>query len=158
VAGTLSRRDNVLHLSYKLSGDVTGLILPGPESKRLRCDNLWQTTCFECFIRPKGKSCYHEVNFSPSGCWNLYRFSEYRTAMREEPAVREFPSEAHMVDAEFLSGCALPLGGLYQPEEVLDIGLSCVLEHGDGAKSYWALSHPGQQPDFHHPEGFGLRV
>lgn len=158
VGGTLSRRDNVLHLLFRISGDLTGLVLPRPEGEPLRCDNLWQTTCFECFIRPRGKRSYHELNLSPNGCWNLYHFSEYRTAMREEPAVGTISSETFTVDADFVVRCVLPLGYVAQPAEGLDIGLSCVLEQRDGGKSYWALSHPGQQPDFHHPDGFGLRV
>jgi hypothetical protein len=29
------------------------------------------------------------------------------------------------------------------------LGLSAVLEEKDGTKSYWALAHPGEKPDFH---------
>jgi hypothetical protein len=30
-----------------------------------------------------------------------------------------------------------------------DLGLSAVLEEKDGTKSYWALAHPAEKPDFH---------
>ena len=32
----------------------------------------------------------------------------------------------------------------------LAIGLSAILEEEDGTKSYWALAHPPDKPDFHH--------
>ena len=32
------------------------------------------------------------------------------------------------------------------------IGLSAVIETTDGALSYWALAHPAEKPDFHHPD------
>ena len=35
-----------------------------------------------------------------------------------------------------------------------DLGLSVVLEETDGTKSYWALAHPPETPDFHMPDCF----
>jgi hypothetical protein len=37
------------------------------------------------------------------------------------------------------------------------IGLSAVIETVGGAKSWWALNHPSDKPDFHHPESFALK-
>ena len=34
------------------------------------------------------------------------------------------------------------------------IGLTAVIETATGAKSYWALHHPAEKPDFHHRNGF----
>ena len=36
------------------------------------------------------------------------------------------------------------------------IAASAVLENKSGHKSYWALAHPTDKPDFHHPDGFVL--
>ena len=38
------------------------------------------------------------------------------------------------------------------------IGLSTVIEATDGAISYWALAHPSDKPDFHHPDSFVLDI
>ena len=38
------------------------------------------------------------------------------------------------------------------------IGLCAVIERWDGAISYWALAHPSDKPDFHHPESFALEL
>ena len=38
------------------------------------------------------------------------------------------------------------------------LGLSVVIETLDGAISYWALAHPSEKPDFHHPDSFILTL
>ena len=39
-----------------------------------------------------------------------------------------------------------------------EMGLSAVLEEQDGTKSYWALAHLNEQPDFHDPGCFVARL
>ena len=38
------------------------------------------------------------------------------------------------------------------------LGLSAVLEEVDGTKSYWALAHPEDKPNFHHPDCFAAQL
>jgi hypothetical protein len=38
------------------------------------------------------------------------------------------------------------------------LALSAVLAAATGEKSYWALVHSGDKPDFHHPAGFRLEL
>ena len=38
------------------------------------------------------------------------------------------------------------------------LGLSAVLEYQNLELSYWALCHPGAQPDFHHPNSFVIEL
>jgi hypothetical protein len=33
-----------------------------------------------------------------------------------------------------------------------------VIEEADGRRSYWALHHPGPEPDFHHPDCFVAKL
>jgi len=33
-----------------------------------------------------------------------------------------------------------------------------VIEARDGRISYWALNHPTNKPDFHHADGFALKL
>jgi len=51
-----------------------------------RADNLWQTTCFEAFLRVPGAAGYREWNFAPSGEWAAYDFTAHREG-RTEPEV-----------------------------------------------------------------------
>jgi len=39
-----------------------------------------------------------------------------------------------------------------------DLSLSVVLEETDGTKSYWALAHCSDKPDFHAPDCFVARL
>jgi hypothetical protein len=144
------RRDDVLSLEYRLTGPVAALRLP-PTSGRKRTDGLWRTTCFEAFAgRGDG---YAEYNLSPSGAWAAYGLDGYRKGMKplEQPApliVTRRTDKTLVVTADVL----LP------PEADGRIGLSAVIETLDGAISYWALAHPAEKPDFHHPDSFLLTL
>ena len=40
----------------------------------------------------------------------------------------------------------------------LKLAVCAVIEEMKGQLSYWALTHPGERPDFHHPGGFVLDI
>ena len=143
------RRGGSLWLRYVVDGDVEAIKWPAlikPE----RMDRLWATTCFEAFVKtPNG---YLEFNLSPSGRWASYRFDGYRQAMAnalEAVVVAGLDGAADMVALE--GTVPLPLGASH-------LGLSAVVEAKDGSISYWALAHPSDTPDFHHPDSFTLEL
>ncbi|HBR83499.1 MAG TPA: hypothetical protein DD861_04765, partial [Erythrobacter sp.] len=78
---------NWLTLRWRIEA-AHDLVLPGFAGKG-RADGLWQTTCFELFLRPDGGTAYHEFNLSPSERWNAYRFSAPRDGMSEWPMPRD---------------------------------------------------------------------
>ena len=39
-----------------------------------------------------------------------------------------------------------------------EMGLSAILEEKDGTKSYWALAHGREKPDFHSPDCFTAKL
>lgn len=41
---------------------------------------------------------------------------------------------------------------------MLRLALCAVIEASDGSLSYWALAHPADRPDFHHPGSAILAV
>jgi hypothetical protein len=142
-----------LFARYLLECDTSMLLLPEPFAP-VRSDRLWETTCFEVFIKPADGDRYYEYNFSPSTEWALYRFSDYRKGMAEEmirrPRITCDYSESHFaLNAEF----ELPEGVFDAP---FNLGLAAVVEEGEGNKSYWALAHPSDKPDFHHKDCFAL--
>lgn len=59
-----------------------------------RRDNLWEDTCFECFISGDNRadSPYLEVNLAPWGDFNLYWFDSYRLPNQMPP--RRLPVNA----------------------------------------------------------------
>ena len=139
-----------LKLVYRAFGDVRRVRLP--ESGKGRTDELWRSTCFEAFVRPVESPRYLEVNASPSGQWATYWFDSQRRGMT--PAVEE-PKEAPCRDLVDSIGLAisLPIGSAKGDWR---LGLSAVIEDIEGGLSYWALAHPSDKPDFHHPDSFTL--
>lgn len=152
------RSRDQLRVVFFLSGEVIELVVPDMENAISRKDSLWQTTCFECFFKAVDRAKYWELNVSPGGCWNLYRFTDYRQGMQEEKSVHEIASYFTQEKREISLSCSLPLGTILEPDAKLAVGLSCVLEHKSGEKQYWALCHPGDVPDFHHPESMALII
>ena len=141
-------------LTFSLVGDISGLRVPEYNSPR-RMDNLWQHTCFEAFVMAGEGPGYREYNFSPSGEWAVYAFSDYRDGagldIELAPGIVVRKTRDRLeVDAE-IHQYFLPQGG------PLRLGLSAVVEEADGVLSYWALQHPPGKPDFHHPDAFTLQ-
>jgi hypothetical protein len=147
--------DEWLRLSWRLDADLTQLSLP-PASAPARGDGLWRHTCFEAFISGTASPAYWEFNFSPSGQWAAYGFTGYRAGrIALDPATaprimwRRAVGHVELAAAvrldEFMTGPG---------QGPLRLGLAAVIEEQSGAISYWALRHPQDKPDFHHPEGF----
>ncbi len=128
------------------------LVVP-PFAGRGRKDELWQTTCFELFIMPKdGSKSYSEFNMSPSERWAAYDFDDYREGMRPREFAREPECTIRTGRSISIFDAALPR--LQLPGPPCAIGLAAVLEEEGGVKSYWALAHNKEEPDFHDPTCF----
>jgi len=148
--------DGSLLLAYRLIGKSDCLSFPEPQPAA-PADNLWQHTCFELFIAEESESGYREFNFSPSTQWAAYRFSAYRErdlsyGLSDAPQVHfQHLQDGCRVTVE-LAATALP------PGANLRLGLNAVIEATNGSKSYWALAHGAEQPDFHHAQNFALTL
>ena len=149
-----SQRDGDLLLTYIVSG-AEHLRLPEWASPD-RCDRLWETTCFELFVRQDEFEPYFEFNFSPSTQWSAYRFDRYREGMRDFPLVIDPQIDRGVDDAGYVIEVDIDLAPF--PDTSLRLGLSAVIEEKDGTKSYWALAHPPGRPDFHHKDCFALEL
>lgn len=144
-----------LLLRYSLRADLTAVRLPAPAEPG-PADGLWRHSCFEAFVGLNGDAAYREFNFSPSGQWAAYRFSDERARVPSAETPVE-PAMDWQVSSEGLSlQVLLPLQALppMVPGRSWDLGLTAVIETVDGRLSYWALHHPGASPDFHHRGGW----
>ena len=150
----LSRRSNTAALSYTIRGPIKEIVVPAPLETPLRKGGLWEDTCLEFFLAPKDCLPYWEVNLSPSRHWNVYRFSAYRHGMQEEAAFTSLPFRFERGKDTFLLDVELPLDRIISPETPLEVGISAVIKLRSNQMTYWALSHPGQKPDFHRRESF----
>ena len=144
---------NDMLVQFTVEG-AENVLLPAWSSSGRR-DGLWQTTCFEIFLKcPDGR--YFEFNLSPSTEWAIYAFGSYRVGMAPlvvdvEPRI-EFTSKPNRFSLE----ADVDFGQI--PPGPLAVALSAVIEETDGTKSYWALAHPPGKPDFHHPDCFALAL
>ena len=157
-----------LVLEFEIAGspdpeNLSRVALPKRSTIPARRDNLWEHTCFEAFIGglvedgvTPAKD-YREFNFSPSGDWNAYHFDDYRSGMRPEPAFSRFETRIETSPRHVRFCVEIPLSA-FVPSKTLEIGISAVIEAQDGSKTYWALAHKGERPDFHRRDAFLVRI
>lgn len=148
IACEIRRRGADLDLRYRIAGDPSALVLPPPAAPH-RTDDLWRTTCLELFVAGEG-SAYAEFNFAPSGQWAAYGFTGRRAGMAPLAMVEAPLSDLGTTpDAVILTVRLAGIGtGPFR------LGITAVVEERDGTKSYWALCHGGDAPDFHDPDCF----
>lgn len=109
-----------------------------------RKQGLWNSTCFEAFFVFEDGS-YEEWNFSPSGEWNCFSFTDYRTPQElveksvKTPMIKSPENGVLKVTIEKRSSPSL-------------INLTSVLEvktNGNKTLHYFAKRHPEDKADFH---------
>jgi len=151
--------DGALRLRYFVDGDVRRIAVPPPATS-FPADGLWRHTCFEAFVAGESSTAYCEFNFSPSTEWAVYGFTSYREGMAPlvhviAPQVAASITDDRIaLEAVIARETLLALPG----DSMLRLGLAAVIERTDGGHSHWALTHPGDRPDFHDPAGFVLQI
>ena len=140
---------------YFVTGEIGSLRLP-PIAASVHAEELWQSTCFEAFVRCPASDNYYEFNFAPSTQWAAYQFDGYRSGMREAPGVSAPTIAVKASSALFRLQASLALDQLaaLPHDATWRLGLSALIEDSNGRMSYWALTHPPGKPDFHHPDCF----
>ena len=148
-----------LALQYHLTG-TTGEVRMPSAATPARADELWRHTCFEAFVRSSGSASYFEFNFAPSMRWAAYRFADYRQGMSNQSLTEAPQLCGQMSDAGYELRVHLDLHGLPDLAESgpWQVGLSAVIEDVSGRRSYWALTHPPGEADFHHADCFALEL
>ena len=139
-----------LALRFTLEGQISRVHVPPPQPARF-VDGLWQHTCCEIFIAPKGGTLYREFNFSPSGEWAAFEFQRYREGAALADAALNPRIAVRRGEERLELEARVPY-----PAEASSVALCAVIEDQAGGLSYWAIKHPAGKPDFHHPVGFAL--
>lgn len=158
ITGRFGCRAGLLSIRCVLLGNLSDLSIPAPADTPARKDRLWETTCLEFFLGTKGSGTYWEFNLSPSGDWNVYRFTGYREGMREEAAFSSLPFTVRIGRDAIELSLELNVGKIMPAGETIEAGVAAVIATVDGGKSHWALNHPRARPDFHVREGFELTI
>jgi len=153
-ARILAMDENWLTLRWRVEG-TRALTLP-PLAGKGRADGLWQTTCFELFVRPDDGPGYAEFNLSPSERWAAYDFAAYRQGMTDRAIPRQPVCTARRGQSVLIFDAAIP--ALALPPLPWAYGLTAVIEEEGGVRSYWAIAHRPDKADFHHDTCFAARL
>lgn len=158
IGGSIARHADALWFYCEVRGTLSKVSIPAAARTSRRKDRLWEGTCVELFFGTADSAEYWEVNLSPAGHWNVYRFTDYREGMRKESAIRSLPFRIRTgtgglrFSLRFDTGAFLPAGA------AVEVGIATVLKSTRSGTSHWALRHPAPQPDFHRREAFTIRL
>ena len=157
IGGSIGRRAEILSVRCEVRGDLSKVSIPAAAAPRRR-DRLWEETCFELFLGAADSDAYWELNLSPSGDWNVYRFDRYREGMREETDIASLPFDVRRDPEALLLAAEIGIGKIVPEGKDLAVGVAVVIGTIDGEKSHWAPVHPASRPDFHRRDGFALTL
>ena len=158
ISGNVERTSNILNISFLLAGPLSEIAIPSASDIPCRKKGLWEETCFELFLGLQNAEEYREFNFSPAGHWNVYRFTAYRQGKIEEPSFASLPFSVHRHPDALQLFIEISLDNFIETDQLLRIGVSAVVKYKDGRITYWALTHPGPQPDFHDRNSFIIEL
>jgi hypothetical protein len=153
ITGQVQRRQNRLSVRFELYDPANVVHRDPVAAAPARAHQLWERTCFECFLAPEGSPGYWEINLSPAGHWNVYRFDDYRQGMREEAAFKALPMTLTAQAQRLILDCELNVDAIIERRQLVRIALSAVVRT-DSETIYYALAHPVLRPDFHRREAF----
>ena len=155
ITGTIARRDRTLAHCAMNSGETWGpCCCPGRPATPARLDGLWRETCLEFFLPPQDSPRYwgiQPVARRPLECAPLPGLSpgDDRGNGLCRPALLG-PARAGPLAINH----AIDLAGIIPTYQALDAAASAVITDRHLETTYWALTHPGPQPDFHRRDAF----
>ncbi len=158
VSGVARRAGAALHLDWRLEGPAGSLAIPPRAARPERRRDLWEETCFEFFLASPERPGYWEFNLSPAGHWNVFRFDSYRAGMADETAFDVLPFSITNRPGICEVSVCMDTTCLGCDADPWLLAVATVVAEPEGRISYWALSHPGTQPDFHHSEAYVIRL
>ncbi len=159
ISGRITRQNNILTIHYSVTGNTEIILFPEISSNPTRKDDLWRATCFEFFVAIPDGDQYWEFNMSPSGDWNIYHMDAYRqVGLREVSSMQRLQFSVRKDAACVSVETNVDLNAILDDEKPIQVGITAVIQTQDGHETYWALTHPGSQADFHLRESFLLRL
>jgi hypothetical protein len=157
ITGNIERRHNQLNIEYTLAGR-SQILIPETFNTPTRQFNLWEHTCCEFFLGLQDSTQYWEFNLSPAGHWNIYRFLDYRQDLVEEIAFNSLPFQVLPGNDVLQLKLQVNLNKIITPEQSLEVGIATVIEDRKSQLSYWALTHPAEEADFHLRNNYLLKL
>jgi hypothetical protein len=158
IVGNIDRVDNILAIEYQLLGDLDSVAIASPAVAPSRKFGLWEATCFEFFISGAGDRNYWEFNLSPSGDWNVFHLDDYRQGLRTETAFTSIPFAVDRSANSLILKLAVDLSQIISIDRELSVSVTTVIKSTQAEVSYWALTHCGDEADFHQRDSFVIKI
>ncbi len=156
--GKIDRQNELLSIEYQLQGNLDEISIDPHALMPSRKFELWTATCFEFFIAIPGNSDYWEFNLAPSGDWNVFHLDNYRQGLQNELAFIDLPFEIDRQANSLLLTLTFDLSKIVPVERSLEISVTTVIKSQQHEMSYWALTHPGTEADFHRRDSFTIKI
>ena len=158
IVGNIDRGDNILSIEYQLLGDLDSVAIASPAVAPSRKFALWEATCFELFLGVLGDRNYWEFNLSPSGDWNVFRLDDYRQGLRDEIAFTTLPFDVDRSANSLILKLEFDLSKIISIDRQLEVSVTTVIRSSQDQLSYWALTHIGEEADFHSRDSFVIQL
>jgi hypothetical protein len=158
ITGVVTRDRQQLNIVYIVSGAIDHIQLPPPKPNPIRQRELWETTCFECFIGLPNAVNYWELNLAPNGNWHAFALTDYREGMVNEERIASVVVATDRTVDRFTLSTMIPLNAIIRARKPLEMSVTAVIQTQDQAISYWSIAHCGDAADFHRRDSFVLTL
>lgn len=158
IVGNIDRADNILSIEYQLLGDLDSVAIASPAVAPSRKFALWEATCFEFFVGVLGDRNYWEFNLSPSRDWNVFHLDDYRQGLRNETAFTSLPFDVDRSANSLTLKLGFDLSQIISIDRQLEVSVTTVIKSTQDEISYWALTHCGEEADFHSRDSFVIKI
>lgn len=165
---TIAPANNVLKVSYRLTGPVSEILWPKEDAPGLeleRDQKIWEHTCFELFLGTSLSPNYYEWNFSSTKKWGHFRFESYRKTEGDTlfpGGIQKIEFKREVNSANLIAEIDLSqlpaIAQALQSKTPLLVSATVILESKKGEKSHWAFSHQDSVPNFHQPSSFTAKI
>lgn len=151
----------VLKVLFEIEGPVENLLISTPGLHPARVIGLWESTCFEMFVKHTSKDEYFEFNCSTANNWNIFYFLKEKAALKEYLEISNLASSTIINPGKVSLSFWIDLKKFpddFWEDGKMQLGLTSVIESKDGGLSYWALDHLDKKPNFHLSKSFTYQL
>lgn len=161
--GQIEIEEDIFRLIYTVEGDISQINFDHLTDKPLsnRVIGLWQSTCFEFFLRTKNtqkENEYIEFNFSPNNYWNSFHFTSLRGDLKEYEEIKAIEIKKQILKNKYILVVEFKRQDLphnFSRIDDLEFSMTGILRNKEtNQESFWAIKHQGSKPDFHHPGSY----
>lgn len=159
IEASLATHGPILKLSYKILSGLDEVLFSRSEEEHRRVIGLWESTCFECFIKKPNTTNYYEFNFSTEGHWDCFYFKRPGDQLKECELVQRPQINISHNETELSITVEIDTSQLtpdFWNESNMEFGLTSVIEDKQNNISYWAIKHLDTKPNFHNFESFEI--